>query len=84
MEQKACDDVLTEFRNFLENNYDSLNRHTTVSLLGSHGRIDELLHYARVIDDLEWVIEHYIQNCDYDKALEVFVIVEIIVLFVLN
>jgi hypothetical protein len=35
---------------------------TTYTLISSHGRIDELLYYAMLIEDYERVISYYIQN----------------------
>jgi hypothetical protein len=39
--------------------------------MSSHGRMQELLFYATVIEDWERVISYYIQEEDYIKALQV-------------
>lgn len=44
---------------------------TTFNLISSHGRIDELLYFATVIEDYERVISLYIQQADYLNALKV-------------
>jgi len=43
--------VAGEFRRFLEDHYDILDQATTFGLISSHGRSEELVHYAEVIGD---------------------------------
>ncbi|GAB5372734.1 hypothetical protein AAMO2058_001690300, partial [Amorphochlora amoebiformis] len=38
----------SEFRRFLEDHYDILDQQTTFSLISSHGRAEELVHYAEI------------------------------------
>lgn len=40
-------------------------------LIQGHGRIDMYLFYANTIGDFERVIEHYIMEEDWSKAIEV-------------
>lgn len=63
--------MLTEFRNFLQENKANLNAVTTFNLISSHGLIDEILSYAMLIEDYERVISYFITKKKYPKALEV-------------
>ena len=40
-------------------------------LILSHGRTDVFLHYATVIGDFERVVEHYVMNEEWLKAVDV-------------
>ena len=64
-----------EFRSFLEANQPDLGRPPTstvvFNLLASHGRVDELLFFARVVGDLERVIANYIQRGEHASAVSV-------------
>ncbi|RUP49144.1 Pep3/Vps18/deep orange family-domain-containing protein [Jimgerdemannia flammicorona] len=60
-----------EFRVFLEAYHGYLHRETTYKLISSHGRTDELLHYATLIGDYEKVIWHWIEEKNWKEALKV-------------
>ena len=49
----------------------NLNQATTFNLISSHGRVEELLYFATVIEDYDRVLSHFIQKGEYLKALEV-------------
>ena len=51
----------------------NLDSKTTYELIQSHGRTDVYLHYAMVINDLERVIEHWVMEEEWVKALDVLV-----------
>ena len=55
---------------FLQDHKAHLDPTTAYNLLSSHGRMDELLYFAELLGDFERVITHYIQVCDYKRALE--------------
>lgn len=59
-----------EFRAFLEAHHASLHKPTTYKLIASHGRSDELLYYASLINDYDRVISHWIIEKNWEKALE--------------
>lgn len=59
-----------DFQEFLDSYSDCLNRETTFELISSHGRSEELLYYAGIIQDLEWVLNHHLQNHNYPAALK--------------
>lgn len=60
-----------EFRTFLDTYRGSLHRGTTYKLISSHGRTDELLYYATLVEDYDKVIAHWIEERKWDRALEV-------------
>ena len=64
---------MVEFRSFLREHVEDLKIHppTTYQLLGSHGRRQEILLYASLIEDLDRVISFHIQEGNYMMALEV-------------
>ena len=62
--------LVKEFKMFLQDQKAHLDPTTTYNLLSSHGRMDELLFFAELLGDFERVITHYIQVCDYKRALE--------------
>ncbi|KAL0579371.1 tethering complex subunit [Marasmius crinis-equi] len=49
----------------------NLDPKTTYELIQGHGRTDMYLHYATVIGDSERVIEHWIMEEEWSKAIEV-------------
>ncbi|KAL6061226.1 tethering complex subunit [Balamuthia mandrillaris] len=64
--------LLDEFKQFLDENHkDNLDKTTTYDLLASHGRMNELLYYAMLIQDYGRVIRHHVQNGAYERALQV-------------
>lgn len=65
------EDEVKEFREFLLEFFDCLNRETTFELIASHGRIHELLYYAQIIHDLDWVLNYHIQQGNYFQALDI-------------
>ena len=68
-EPSELTDLVDEFNSFLQFNVNYLDEKTTYQLLLSHGRVDEMLHYATVIKDYDRVLAHYIQNQDFESAL---------------
>lgn len=70
-DSKAHRDIVAEeFYSFLEDHADDLDPPTTFNLMSSHGRIEDLLHYAEVIKDFDKVVGYHIQQRSYDKAIE--------------
>ncbi|KAG6851223.1 hypothetical protein H0H93_015233 [Arthromyces matolae] len=59
-----------DFRQFLDTYKLNLDRNTTYELIQGHGRTDMYLHYANTIGDYERVIEHWIVEEDWLKAIE--------------
>ncbi|KAK9133746.1 hypothetical protein Scep_013274 [Stephania cephalantha] len=63
--------ILKEFRAFLSDSKDVLDEVTTMKLLESYGRVDELVYFANLKEQYEIVVHHYIQQGEAKKALEV-------------
>ena len=66
----AYDSLKEEFEQFLKDYKENLNKSTTMMLISSHGRIQELLYFAELIDDYETVVSYYIQQSNYITALD--------------
>nr|VDD55944.1 unnamed protein product [Brassica oleracea] len=63
--------VIQEFRAFMSDSKDVLDEATTMKLLESYGRVEELVYFANLKEQYEIVIHHYIQQGEAKKALEV-------------
>ncbi|CAI9101074.1 OLC1v1038315C3 [Oldenlandia corymbosa var. corymbosa] len=63
--------IIQEFRAFLCDCKDVLDETTTMKLLESYGRVDELVFFANLKEQYEIVIRHYIQQGEAKKALQV-------------
>ncbi|RCV29816.1 hypothetical protein SETIT_6G043600v2 [Setaria italica] len=63
--------IVNEFRAFLSDSKDVLDEATTMRLLESYGRVDELVYFAGLKEQYEIVVHHYIQQGEARKALEV-------------
>nr|GME16291.1 vacuolar protein sorting-associated protein 18 homolog [Ipomoea batatas] len=64
-------DIIMEFRAFLSDSKDVLDEATTMKLLESYGRVDELVFFAGLKEQYEIVVHHYIQQGEAKKALQV-------------
>lgn len=58
-----------EFRRFLTERGGNLDVNTTYALLASHGCVEELLFFARLIEDYDRVLTHHIQREDIASAI---------------
>ncbi|KIY70145.1 hypothetical protein CYLTODRAFT_488298 [Cylindrobasidium torrendii FP15055 ss-10] len=58
-----------DLKQFFETYRQNLDPTTTYDLIQSHGRTDMYLHYATVIGDYERVVEHWILEEDWAKAI---------------
>ncbi|CAH9073769.1 unnamed protein product [Cuscuta epithymum] len=63
--------IIMEFRAFLSDCKDVLDEATTLKLLESYARVDELVFFAGLKEQYEIVIHHYIQQGEAKKALQV-------------
>ncbi|KAI9075328.1 hypothetical protein K1719_042733 [Acacia pycnantha] len=63
--------IIREFRAFLSDSKDVLDETTTMKLLESYGRAEELVYFASLKGQYEIVVHHYIQQGEAKKALEV-------------
>jgi hypothetical protein len=69
--QEQQEDIVDEFKTFIESYNAHLHRPTTFSLLSRHGRNDILLFYASLNGDYNQVINYWIMEKNWKKALEV-------------
>ncbi|RDB29177.1 Vacuolar protein sorting-associated protein 18 [Hypsizygus marmoreus] len=60
-----------DLRQFFDTYKHNLDRSTVYELIQGHGRTDMYLYYATAIEDYERVIEHWILEEDWLKAIEV-------------
>lgn len=63
--------LLFEFKQFLQDQKAHLDPATTFQLISSHGRPDELVFYATLIEDYEKVVTYHVHRGDYSAAIEV-------------
>ncbi|XP_028755584.1 vacuolar sorting protein 18 [Neltuma alba] len=63
--------IIREFRAFLSDSKDVLDETTTMKLLESYGRAEELVYFASLKGQYDIVVHHYIQQGEAKKALEV-------------
>jgi hypothetical protein len=49
----------------------NLDPTTVYELIQGHGRTDMYLHYATVVGDLDRVIEHWVLEEEWNKAIDV-------------
>ncbi|KAH9744311.1 vacuolar sorting protein 18 [Citrus sinensis] len=62
--------IMREFRAFLSDCKDVLDEATTMKLLESYGRVEELVFFASLKEQHEIVVHHYIQQGEAKKALQ--------------
>ncbi|KAI6136496.1 Pep3/Vps18/deep orange family-domain-containing protein [Pisolithus sp. B1] len=60
-----------DLRHFFETYRANLDRDTVYELIQGHGRIDMLLFFATVVGDHEYVIQHWILEEEWSKAIDV-------------
>jgi hypothetical protein len=61
---------LDSFVAFLKDHQDDLNEETVFQMLQSHGRIDQCIEYAEMIERYDTVIVHYINKQEFAFALQ--------------
>ncbi|KAI0361279.1 hypothetical protein OH77DRAFT_1585409 [Trametes cingulata] len=60
-----------DLRHFFETYKANLDSRTVYELIQGHGRTDMYLHYATVIGDYERVVEHWVMEEEWTKAIDV-------------
>ncbi|KAI0071987.1 hypothetical protein K474DRAFT_1711999 [Panus rudis PR-1116 ss-1] len=63
--------VEEDLKHFFETYKTNLEPNTVYELIQGHGRTDMYLHYASVIGDFKRVVEHWILEEDWTKAIDV-------------
>ncbi len=69
--REAFQKLQSEFRQFMEEHKNNLNKETTFRLITSHGVATEVLYYALLMEDYERVISHCITEGDFVQALDI-------------
>ena len=64
----AFEDASTDFRLFLNKHSSYLDKATTLALLSSHGRTEELLYYCKIMQDYDRIISFHIQSARYAEG----------------
>ncbi|KAK5107096.1 hypothetical protein LTR62_001880 [Meristemomyces frigidus] len=60
-----------EFRDFCTRNKTDLNARTVYEIISAHGREEELLFYANVVDDYNYVLSYWVQRERWQEAMNV-------------
>ncbi|KAI9830510.1 MAG: hypothetical protein M1838_005788, partial [Thelocarpon superellum] len=63
--------VRTEFHDFLARYKGDLDRKTTYDIISSHGREEELLYYASLVNDYNYVLAYWVQRERWPESLDV-------------
>lgn len=66
---KSYDDSVNELYAFFSDHKDSLDTYATMQMLRSYGRLNELVHYAKLIGDWESVVQHHIEVTAPDSGV---------------
>lgn len=73
-ESSEYETVQNKFQDFMANprikDCLTLNRHVIYDLISSHGDVEDLVFFARLMEDHERVISHHLQHKDYQHALD--------------
>mmetsp|Transcript_1320 Transcript_1320/g.3893 ORF Transcript_1320/g.3893 Transcript_1320/m.3893 type:complete len:989 (-) Transcript_1320:17-2983(-) len=62
-------DALARFNTFLAEHREDLHADTVFHLISSHGRVEELVAFAELIEDYQRVVTHHIQRRNYAAAV---------------
>jgi len=65
----ALEEEEQAFRDFMERYSDCFNKETSFELIASHGRNKELLFFAEMTEDFDWLLNHHCQQKRYRQAL---------------
>ncbi|KAH0289229.1 hypothetical protein M436DRAFT_48175 [Aureobasidium namibiae CBS 147.97] len=69
--QEDLPSMRREFQEFVTKYKTDLDRKTTYELISSHGREEELLYFANVIDDYNYVLSYWVQRERWQEAMSV-------------
>jgi len=69
--EKQLRAVRKEFQDFLNKWKADLDRRTTYEIISSHGREEELIFYANVVNDAHYIILYWIQRERWQEAMNV-------------
>ena len=69
--QKQLPVVRKDFQDFTNRYKADLDRKTVYEIISSHGREEELLHFANVVDDYNYVLSYWVQRERWQEAMAV-------------
>lgn len=69
--QEDLPSMRREFQDFISKYKADLDRKTTYDLISSHGREEELLAFANVINDYSYVLSYWVQRERWQEAMSV-------------
>lgn len=69
--QEDLPSMRREFQEFVTKYRSDLDRKTSYELISSHGREEELLYFANVIDDYNYVLSYWVQRERWQEAMSV-------------
>lgn len=62
-----------ELKQFLVTYRENLDSKTIFGLIKRHGRVEFMLHYAKVTDEVDRIVRHWVEEEDWDRAIEAIV-----------
>jgi len=63
--------IQDEFKSFMHTYKNNLDKKAIYQIISSHGRTDELLVFAELVKDYERMLVHYLQEKEYEKAINI-------------
>jgi hypothetical protein len=69
--QKQLPIVRKEYQDFVIKYKSDLDNKTTYEIINSHGREEELLHFANVVNDYNFVLSYWVQRERWSEAMSV-------------
>ncbi|KAF2163509.1 hypothetical protein M409DRAFT_26121 [Zasmidium cellare ATCC 36951] len=69
--EKQLPAIRKEYQDFVTKYKSDLDRKTTYEVISAHGREEELLYYANVVDDFNYVLSYWINRERWDEAMTV-------------
>ncbi|KAL6612789.1 Pep3/Vps18/deep orange family-domain-containing protein [Neocallimastix sp. 'constans'] len=63
--------IQDEFKSFMYTNKDHLDKKAVYQIISSHGRTEELLIFSELVKDYERMLVYYIQEKEYEKAINI-------------
>nr|OQO16082.1 hypothetical protein B0A51_16507 [Rachicladosporium sp. CCFEE 5018] len=69
--QKQLPAVRKEYQDFVTRNKADLDVKTTYEVISAHGREEELLYFANVVHDFDYVLEYWVQRERWAEAMAV-------------
>lgn len=69
--QDQLSSIRREFQAFVSKNKADLDRKTVYEIISSHGREEELLYFATVVNDYNYVLAYWVQRERWQESLDV-------------